>query len=165
MAASPQLRLVQDAPPAHGVTQDPVRQVFEHWVFMFGYMPARTKLDPERKRIITAALALYDGDVQTIMMAVEGMAAVPLGDKPESMQDAMREVSWFLASARRIESALRWRDRLQLVADRAAAGVAASGPAALAPESTPEQRAAALAAREKLRALAARGREGQWHHG
>jgi hypothetical protein len=165
MAASPQLRLVQDAPPQHGTTQDPVRQVFEHWVYMFGLMPARTKLDAERKLVIAAALDLYEGCVPMIMMAVEGMAAVPLGDKPESMQEAMREITWFLASAKRIENALRWRDRLQLMANKVADGVGATGPALPAPEATPEERAAARAAKERLRELAVRGREGGWFHG
>ena len=164
MAASPQLRLVQDAPPAHGVTQDPVRQVFEHWVFMFGKQAARTKLDAERRQVIQAALQLYEGDVQTVMLAVEGMAAVPLGDKPESMQDAMREVTWFLAKSSRIENALRWSDRLRL---QAAQQQAMQCAVPVAPEvaTTPEDAAAALAARERLRELAQQGRQGQWRHG
>ena len=164
MAASPQLRLVQDAPPAHGVTQDPVRQVFEHWVFMFGKQPGRTKLDAERRQVIQAALQLYEWDVQTVMLAVEGMAAVPLGDKPEGMQDAMREVTWFLAKSSRIESALRWSDRLRL---QAAQQQAMQCAVPVAPEvaTTPEDAAAARAARERLRELAQQGRQGQWRHG
>lgn len=164
MAASPQLRLVKEAPPEHGTTQDPVRQVFEHWVFMFGLMPSRTKLDAERRGAIQAALQLYEWDVQTVMLAVEGMAAVPLGDKPESMQDAMRELSWFLASSKRIEMALRWSDRLRLQAMQQES-LQCVVPVSPVAATSPEDAAAALAARDKLRALAQQGRQGQWRHG
>lgn len=162
-ARSAQLRLVTEAAPAHGVSQDPVRQVFEHWVFMFGLMPARTKLDPERRQVITAALQLYEGDVQLLLQAVEGMAAAPLGDKPQSMQDSMREITWFLARSKRIESALRWsdklRDALELQAHRAAA------PVGLPQDLSAADKAAAQAGRDRLRALAQQVREGLAAHG
>lgn len=110
---TPQLKLVTDKPPAHDTTTDPTRIIFERWVFMFGRDPRRTKLDAQRRHAINAALALFDGDVSTILLAVDGMAAAPLGDKPESMQDAMREIDWFLGNAKRIERALRWSDVLR----------------------------------------------------
>lgn len=150
MTASRQLRLVQDAPPAHGVTADPVRQVFEHWVFMFGLQPGRTKLDAERRGAINGALALYG--LPDVLLAVEGMAAVPLGDKPASMQEAMREVSWFLASARRVERCLRYGDQL-----REAAAAPAGGPAV--PVDQPAADPAEVARqRARLRELAAQFR-------
>jgi hypothetical protein len=149
MAASQQLRLVTDPPPAHHVTADPVRQVFEHWVFMFGLHPGRTKLDHLRRQAINAALSLYDGDVQTIMLAVDGMASAPLGDKPESMQDAMREVDWFLGNAKRIERCLRHADVLAELARAQDARQAA--PHAV---QAPADPAAVAAARERLRAIA-----------
>ena len=108
-----QLKLVTDKAPVHDTTTDPTRMVFERWVFMFGRDPRRTKLDNQRRQAINAALALYDGDTETILLAVDGMAAASLGDKPESMQDAMREIDWFLGSAKRIERALRWNDLLR----------------------------------------------------
>lgn len=113
MSGTAQLRLVTEPPPAVHVSTDPTRQVFDHWVFMFGLQPRRTKLGPLRRQAINAALALYDHDVETILMAVDGMASAPLGDKPESMQDAMREVDWFLANEKRIERCLRWADVLR----------------------------------------------------
>lgn len=157
MARSAQLRLVTEPPPAHGRTQDPVRQVFERWVFMMGRSPARCKLDRERAEVIGAALALYEGDVATLLHAVDGMAAAPLADKPESMQEAMRELTWFLRSARNIERALAWADKLH---EAAAAQDQAPPAAVLVAEPTAEEGAAAAAARERLRALAARGRAG-----
>jgi hypothetical protein len=131
---------------------------------MFGRMPARTKLDDERKRAILAALTLFEGDMQTILLAVEGMAAADLGHLPDTQQDAMRELSWFLASAKRIESALRWSDKLQSQLQQSAAASGARAAQESAPV-TPECAAAASAAREKLRALAAQGRKGEWRHG
>lgn len=95
-------------------SSDPARQVFDHWVFMFGLLASRTKLDDERRKVINEALALYGLDV--VLLAVEGMAAAPLGDKPESMRLAMREVSWFLARAKRVESCLRYGDDLRAMA-------------------------------------------------
>jgi hypothetical protein len=147
-----QLKLVTDKAPVHDITTDPTRQVFERWVFMFGRDPRRTKLDTERRHAINAALALYDGDVQTIMLAVDGMAAAPLGDKPESMQDAMREIDWFLGSAKRIERALRWSDVLRHNLEVETARRAEPAPLA-ADEPSAEQVAHQ---RETLRALAAR---------
>lgn len=147
---SSQLRLVTEPPPAHdATTRDPVRMIFEHWVFMFGRHPRRTKMDAERRQAISAALALYEGDVQEIMRAVEGMAAVPLGDKPQSMQDAMREPTWFLATAARIERCLRYSDQLIEMAETTQRQAACPQE-----PQAPADPAAAAAARERLRALA-----------
>jgi len=158
MSAAQQLRLVKDAPPAHATTTDPTRQVFEHWVFMFGLHPGRTKLDPERRQVINSALTLYDGDVALVMQAVEGMAAVSLTDKPASMQEAMREISWFLAKAKRIESCLRYAEQLRdMVAyDQRRANQVQQA------EAEPADPAALRAVREALRVKAAqiRGQHG-----
>lgn len=81
---------------------------------MFGRHPGRTKLDAERRQAINAALELYGLD--DVMLAVEGMAAAPLGDKPKSMRDAMCEITWFLASARRVERCLEYGDQLRALA-------------------------------------------------
>lgn len=150
MTTGRQLRLVKDAPPAHGTTVDPARQVFEHWVFMFGMHPGRTKLDAERRNAINGAIALYG--VPEVLLAVEGMAAVPLGDKPASMQEAMREITWFLANARRVERCLRYGDQLR---DAAAAPVAAVAPAEAA---EPVNQEAVAQQRARLRDLAAQFR-------
>lgn len=151
MSTSKQLRLVTDAPPAHATSTDPTRKVFEHWVFMFGLHPGRTKLDAERRQVINGALVLYDNDVGLVMQAVEGMAAVSLADKPASMQEAMREISWFLAKAKRIESCLRYAEQLRDMVDhdqRRASQVHQM-------ETAPADPAALLAAREALRVKAA----------
>lgn len=149
MAAGRQLRLVTDTPPAHGTTEDPARVVFEHWVFMFGKHPGRTKLDAERRQAIQWALAQWALD--DVLLAVEGMAAAPLGDKPESMRDAMREISWFLASAKRAERCMEYGDQLRQVA----AHRPPAAPEAPAAAADPE---AARAHRERLRQLAAQYR-------
>jgi hypothetical protein len=150
MTAGRQLKLVKDAPPAHGHASDPVRQVFEHWVFMFGLHPGRTKLDAHRRAAINGAIALYG--LSDAMLAVEGMAAVPLGDKPESMREAMREIDWFLATAKRIERCLRYGDQLRAAAAQPAP---AAGPEATA---EPVDQAEVAAQRQRLRDLAERFR-------
>lgn len=149
MQAGRQLRLVKDAPPAHDVTTDPTRQVFEHWVFMFGLHPGRTKLDAARRAAINGAIAMYG--LPDVLLAVEGMAAVPMADKPESMREAMREIEWFLASAKRIERCLRYGDDLR-------AAAAQPAPAAADECVAPVDQAAVAAQRERLREMAARFR-------
>lgn len=146
MRNNTQLRLVTEPPPAHGASHDPVRQIFEHWVFMFGRHPGRTKLDAERRKAI--AWALSEWTVDEVLLAVEGMAAAPLGDKPQSMQDAMREVSWFLASAKRVERCIEYGDQLRELDSRPQPAALGAEPAA------PVDAAAVQARRERLRQLA-----------
>jgi hypothetical protein len=50
-----------------------VERVFEHWVFMLGKNPKRCALGPDRRKVISKALALYDED--TVLLAIEGCAA------------------------------------------------------------------------------------------
>ena len=146
MQAGRQLRLVKDAPPAHDVTTDPTRQVFEHWVFMFGLHPGRTKLDAQRRQAINGAIAQHG--LADVMLAVEGMASAPLADKPESMRKAMRQIHWFLATAARVEDCLEYADQL-----RAAAEALPDGAAASVPEQVVDA-AAVAEQRERLRRLA-----------
>ncbi len=153
-----QLRLVTEPAPEHGTTADPVRAAFERWVFMFGKNPKRCKLDAERRVVINAAIALFDAE--SIELAIDGMASLPLADKPASMADAMREISWFLASAKRIERAIAYGEALHAV-------VAAPAPAA--PQisaASPEERAAqAEAKRVAMEALRARSAALRAAHG
>ncbi len=153
-----QLRLVSEAPPAHGITADPVRAAFERWVFMFGKNPNRCKLDAERRGVINAAIALFD--VESIELAIDGMASLPLADKPASMADSMREISWFLASAKRIERAIAYGEALHAVV---------AAPAPTAPQisaASPEERAAqAEAKRVAMEALRARSAALRAAHG
>jgi hypothetical protein len=153
MGTAKQLRLVTDAPPAHHahthVAPDPTRQVFEHWVFMFGLQPGRTKLDAERRQAINGALALYSLDL--VLLAVEGMAAVPMGDKPQSMREAMRELSWFLASAKRIERCFEYGDQVRAML---AAACVPQAMQAQEEAAAPVDPAVAAAARQRLRDLA-----------
>lgn len=50
-----------------------VERVFEHWVFMLGKNPKRCALGPDRRKVISKALSLYDED--TLLLAIEGCAA------------------------------------------------------------------------------------------
>lgn len=107
--AIPQLKLVQDAPPGFNpATADDTRRVFEHWLFMFGRSPRRCKLGPTRRTAINTALAI-GYDVDTLLLAIEGMAADPLADaSADRIRDAMREIEWLLGREARIE---RWAER------------------------------------------------------
>lgn len=145
---SRQLRLVTEAAPARDTQTDAARVVFDTWCFMFN-RHARTQLTAERRTVINAALALYG--VDDVLRAVEGMAAVPLGHLPQSQQDAMREIEWFLVPGKRLERAAEYGDQL-----RAAADMPAPDQAAHAPEQVDVQ--AVRARREKLRELAAKFR-------
>lgn len=115
-----QLRLVQEAPPATGTTTDPTRRVFEYWLFMFDRSPRRCKLTPERRQAINAALALYELDM--VLQAVEGIAALPLDDVRggDRQRDAMREIEWFLGKGSRIERLADHGLRLRLNAEQSA---------------------------------------------
>ena len=153
--ANAQLRLVQDAPqPQH--TTDPVRRIFDHWLFMLGRSPRRCKLGPTRRAAINGALAIgYDED--TLMLACEGMACVSFDGKPESMREAMLELEWFLAREARIERAVRYGEALRTAATSQAEQAPVAEAAAVAVDP-----AAAAAARERLRSMAAglRGQHG-----
>lgn len=144
--ANPQLRLVQDAQQPQ-TTTDPVRRIFEHWAFMLGRNPRRTKLGPTRRAAINAALAMgYDED--TLLLACEGMASVDFQGKPESMREAMLELEWFLAREARIERAVRYGEALRAAVAQPVVQVAEAQAA------EPVDPAAAAAARERLRAMA-----------
>lgn len=153
---STQLRLVQDVPAMQtGTTTDPTRQVFEHWLFMFGHSPARCKLGPTRRQAINGALAMgYEVDV--LMLTVEGMAGDALEGCSDRMAAAMRDLEWLLAKEARIE---QWADKGEAL--RKASARVPSGRAELAAAAEPYvDPAQAMAAREKLRAFAAQRREG-----
>lgn len=159
----PQLRLVQDAPPPiNPLSNDPARRIFEHWLVLFARSPARCKLGPTRRAAINAALAM-GYDEPTLCLAIEGMAADPLDDcSAARIRDAMREIEWLLAREARIE---RWADRGELLraqADelQAQQSAAAGQPQADAALPDADAIAQAMAARQRLAALAARLRGG-----
>ncbi|MEY5099143.1 MAG: hypothetical protein RJA36_1862 [Pseudomonadota bacterium] len=104
--AQPQLTLVTDpAPGFNAHTRDDTRRVFEHWLRMLGRSPRRCKLGPTRRAAINAAMAM-GYDVETIMLAVDGIAADPLdGARNDGMREQMRELDWLLVREARIE---RW---------------------------------------------------------
>ena len=152
--ANPQLRLVQDAQQPQNTT-DPVRRVFDHWLFMLGRSARRCKLGPTRRAAINGALAI-GYDEETLLLACEGMACVSFDGKPESMREAMLELEWFLAREARIERAVRYGEALRDAAARQTEPAAVVQEAAVVVDPV-----AAAAARERLRAMAASLRGGQ----
>ena len=152
--------VVDPAPGWQPDTTNPTRRVFEHWLFMSGRSPRRCKLGPTRSQAINGALAMgYDED--TLLLAIEGMAADPLQDVTlDRIRDAMREVEWLLGREARIE---RWAEagerlRAQAADDAARPVVPVHDDVARPP--TAEEQAAAAQARARIQALAARLRTG-----
>lgn len=149
--ATAQLRLVQDAPiPKPGASSDPVRQVFEHWVFVMGKSPARCKLDTARRSALAAALTLHD--VETLMLAVEGMAA-------SAWCAAHREfdLAHLVAKSALIEKYADEGEAARLRAQQEEAASLQSAQSQLAAQE-PADPVAAAAARDRYRALLARMR-------
>ena len=151
--AQPQLKLVQDAPPGFNPdTRDPTRQVFEHWLFMLGRSPRRCKMGPTRRAAINGALAM-GYDVDTLLLAVEGMAADPLDGAPhDRMRDAMREIEWLLAREARIERWAEMGERVRAKALRPQEAPGAAEPEAQYVGPSEEQRARMRAVYSQLRA-------------
>lgn len=160
MSAAKQLRLVgapdlADRPASH----DPSRVVFEHWLFMFGKSPNRCKLGPQRRRVINAALALYE--LEDVLLAIEGCAADEWCAGHNNLGREFTDVEWLLANESRIERFAEVGERLQ---ERAAAQAKARAEQPVAASAEPDDPAAVQAARDALlarRALSRRlsGRE------
>ncbi len=148
--AQPQLKLVIDAPAIGATPQDATRRIFDHWLYMLGRNPRRCKLGPTRRAVINAALTVYDEE--TLLLTMEGIAADPLEGKPESMRSAMRELEWLLASEARIE---RWADKGEALRADALRLDALQRTRADEPPPQAADPAAAAAARDRVRALAA----------
>ena len=156
MTAAAQLRLITTpASAAPTESQDPMRQVFEHWLFMLAKSPARCKLGPTRRSAINAALTLYE--VETLHLAIEGMAGDPMDGCSDKMAAAMRELEWLLAKESRVERwadmGERFRQRLQYD-EHQAATMPDIAPAPVDP-------VVAAAARDRLRQFCAARRESQ----
>lgn len=160
MSATPQLRLVQDAPPTFNpATTDPVRQVFEHWLLMFGRSPARCKLGPTRRTAIVGALGMGYA-VDDLLLAIEGLASDPvdLPGRPDAdaarIRDAVRQVEWLLAREQRIERWMAKGEQLRGMVDQPA-----PLPQAQQAPAVVQDPAATAAARARLAALARQMRE------
>ena len=159
-----QLRLVSQARddknawgvPQNGAASEPARVVFEHWVYMLGKCPSRTKMGPGRRAAVQAALALYGLDM--LLQAVDGMAAENMEGKPDTMVAAMQDFAWLFEHERRVEL---YADKGLALAQRLAAqqreAQAAPKVVSLDPEPTPEEVAAQ---RARLRDMARQMRGG-----
>lgn len=142
--------------PAAGAAQDPARQVFEHWVYMLGKNPNRTKMGPGRRQAVQAALGLYG--LEMLLQAVDGMAAENMEGKPDTMVAAMQDFEWLFAHERRVELyADKGLALQQQLAAREREAQAAPKVVSLEPEPTPEELAAHKA---RLRDLARQMRGG-----
>ncbi len=132
---------------------DPVRQVFEHWVFMLGKNPKRCALGPQRRRVIERALQFYDEE--TLRLAIEGCAASAWHGGENDRGTEYNDIELILRNEAHVERFAEMGERLRRRAEAAQRRQQAEPAAAPA-----EDAAAAAASRERLRALAAqlRGR-------
>ena len=144
----PQLKLISrvDAPSPsfeHEASADPVRRVFDHWLFMTGRNPARTKLGPQRRHAIAAFLVLYtEADAE---LAVEGNLI-----DAWCVENARHDIDWLLTGESRVERFMLLGERLREHAAKAQARRERAADVAEGPAPDPQ---AAQAARERMRAL------------
>lgn len=95
-----QLSLVQDA-PSGAADHSAVERIFAHWVFMLGKHPVRTKLTPDRRRLIRQWVEVYDED--SLLLAVEGCAGSEWHAGANDRHTAFNDLELILRSARHIE--------------------------------------------------------------
>lgn len=128
-----------------------VERIFAHWVFMLGKNPKRCALGPDRRKIISKALALYDAE--TLELAIEGCAASAWHRGANDRDTEYAGLELILRDEAHIERFAELGERLreQAEADAARAAQRAQQEAE-APAVDP---AAAAAARQRLRDLAA----------
>lgn len=150
--AGRQLRLVTDEPAV--ATSDDVRRLFDHWVFMLGKNPKRVALGPERRKVITRALQLYDVDV--LEMAIEGCAASEWHAGENDRGASYQDIELILRNEAHVErfAALGERLRIRVANDAARARAQASAPV------PPHDAAAAEEHRQRMFAMAKRMRGG-----
>lgn len=128
---------------------DPVQRLFDHWVFMLGKNPKRCALGPTRRKVIAAALALYDEE--TLELAIEGCAASAFHAGENDRGKAYDDLELIFRNEAKVETFAADGEKLR---DRAAAEMRPATPLPeIGPRETPEQVALR---KQTLAALAAR---------
>ena len=131
---------------AHAPAQTAAQRVFGHWVFMLGKNPARCAMGPTRRKVIDAALGLYDED--TLLLAIEGCAASAWHAGENDRGRAFNDIELILRNEAHIE-----RFAAEGEALREAAAQAQRAPQAAPAEATDPAEVARV--REQLRQFAA----------
>lgn len=147
-----QLRLVTDEQAAP--TPDAVQRLFEHWVFMLGKNPKRVALGPERRKVITRALQLYE--VEVLEMAIEGCAVSEWHAGENDRGTIYQDIELILRNEAHVErfASLGERLRIRVANDAARARAQASAPV------PPQDAAAAAEHRQRMFEMAKRMRGG-----
>ena len=144
------LMVVDSAPPACEAT--PERRIFDHWVWMLNKPANRTAFGPTRQRAVAKMLALYDE--QTLLLAIEGCAASAWHAGNNDRGRPFTDLELILRDEAHVE---RFAEDGEALRQRAARDAARRRAAAAAPApAEPDDPAAAQAAREHLRQMAAR---------
>ena len=151
MSAQQKLTLVAMEGARVGDAADPVRRVFDHWVFMLGKNPRRCALGMERRKVIRRALELYDEEV--LLLAIEGCASSAWHAGENDRETVYQDIELILRNERQVE---RFCEMGEVLRARAARVPAVAPAEAVAPADA----AAVEAQRARLRDLAARLRRG-----
>lgn len=141
--ATPQLKLVTAHEIQPQTSNDPVRRLFDHWVFMAQKNPLRAKLGPTRRQAIAAALTLYSEE--ELQLAIEGNLI-----DAWCVANARHDLDWALVGESRIERFIELGEHLR---DRAAAAADRRRERADLPVPDPAAAADAAAARQRLRQM------------
>lgn len=132
---------------AAGPTRSAAERLFDHWVWMLGKNPRRVAFGPARRKVVAAALGLYDE--AALRLAIEGCSASAWHAGDNDRGEPFNDIELILRDEKHIERFMRYGERLhELAAQQDDAPAEAAAP----PEADP---AAAAAGRERLRALAA----------
>jgi hypothetical protein len=105
---TPQLKLISPIATTreNSLSADPVRRIFDYWVFMARKMPQRAKLGSTRRQAIAAALLLYSEE--DLELAIEGN----LVDE-WCVANGRHDIDWLLAGESRIERFMDAGERLR----------------------------------------------------
>ena len=131
-------------------TDDPARQVFEHWAEVLGKNPRRCAFGPSRRQVVQAWLRYYDADV--LMAACDGCAADAWANGDNDSGREFNDLTHILANEERIERYAAAGERLRQQADAWAARQQGQGAGSACPQAAQQAQADAHAARQRLRA-------------
>lgn len=137
------MKLVSAAEIQPQTSSDPVRRVFDYWVFMAQKSPLRAKLGPTRRQAIAAALTLYSEE--ELQLAIDGNLI-----DAWCVANGRHDLDWALVGESRIERFIELGEHLR---ERVQEAAATRREQAQAPVQDAASAAHAEAARQRLRQM------------
>jgi hypothetical protein len=145
--SSPQLKLVTPLDIQPQTSSDPIRRLFDHWVFMAQKNPARAKLGPQRRQAIAAALTLYTED--ELQLAIDGNLI-----DAWCVANGRHDLDWLLVGESRVERFIELGEHLRERLRESEAAARRQQADSAAPNDGPHVDAAEAAAiRQRLRLM------------